>query len=150
MRENRLLLRLELENFKSIARLEQDLGQLTVLVGENSAGKSSFMQAVVLASQVARSNVEGGALSLHGSEVDLGDFNHLLHSGRAAQEVTVGLTLRDDAAEGLALEEPLAGFRGHYLQWRLTFGRPSDGETGASLERVALASSAWESELSAN
>lgn len=149
MKENRLLLRLELESFKSIARLEQDLGQLTVLVGENSAGKSSFMQAVVLASQVARSNVEGGALSLRGAEVDLGDFNHLLHSGRAAQEVTVRLTLRDDAAESLALEEPLAGFKGHYLQWNLTFGRPSGSESGATLQRVALASSAWESELSA-
>ena len=53
MTDNRLLIRLELESFKSIARLQQDLGQLTVLVGENSAGKSSFMQAIVLASQIA-------------------------------------------------------------------------------------------------
>ena len=56
MRENRLLLRLELESFKSIARLEQDLGQLTVLVGENSAGKSSFMQAVVLVPVTGKKN----------------------------------------------------------------------------------------------
>ena len=148
MTENRLLLQLELESFKSIARLEQDLGQLTVLVGENSAGKSSFMQAVVLASQIARAGVPGVDVSLNGADVRLGDFKHMLHSGRTADKVTISLRLRDDAAERLHWTFPRVAQRDRHLEWRLVLGAPLKQKTGASIQQATLASSLFDEELS--
>ena len=140
MTDNRLLRHLELESFKSIARLDLELGQLTVLVGENSAGKSSFMQAIVLASQIANSSSTSGLLSLIGDDVALGDFRNIRHSGLAADEITIAVTLRDDTAMSRPWLEtsdtPAEEFR-----WTMTLSEPRPPAVGASLRRVAVSSS---------
>lgn len=94
MTDDRLLRHLQLESFKSIVQLEQELGQLTVLVGENSAGKSSFMQAIVLASQIANSGSPSAQLSLNSDVQTLGSFDQLVHNaGFASDQVTIGIAL---------------------------------------------------------
>lgn len=146
MADQRLLLRIELESFKSIARLDQDLGQLTVLVGENSAGKSSLMQAIVLASQIADSNTTSGPVSLIGSDVSLREFRNILHQGLAADEVTIGLTLCDDTA----MSRPWLGGETSppkTFGWRMTLAAPRPPQVGASLHRVSVSSSAANEEI---
>src|SRR4051794_4874577 len=90
-----MLLRVGLEGFKSIAQLQQELAQLTVVVGENSAGKSSLLQSIVTMSQIARSDAVGSDVPLHGNELDLGDFKDVVHAGAAADEITISLTIRE-------------------------------------------------------
>ena len=41
-------------NFKNLADVRVDLGPFTVLMGKNGAGKSSFLQAIDLASWAVR------------------------------------------------------------------------------------------------
>ena len=44
-----MIKRIELENFKCHRRFEEDLNQITILTGGNAAGKSSVVQAILLA-----------------------------------------------------------------------------------------------------
>jgi len=39
--------RVRARNFRSLRSIDEDLGPLTVLVGENNSGKTNFMQALV-------------------------------------------------------------------------------------------------------
>ena len=146
MIDSRLIRHLEIESFKSIARLDQELGQLTVLVGENSAGKSSFMQAIVLASQIANSSSTSGLLSLIGDDVTLGDFRNIRHSGLASDEITIAITLRDDTAMSRPLLEASAT-PGEEFRWRMTLSEPRPPAVGASLRRVAVSSSLIDDEI---
>lgn len=146
MTDSRLLRHIEVESFKSIARLDQELGQLTVLVGENSAGKSSFMQAVVLASQIANSNSTSGLLSLIGDDVALGNFRGIRHSGLASDEITIAITLRDDTAMSRPWLEA-SDARAEEFHWRMTLSEPRPPAVGASLRRVAISSSLISEEL---
>ena len=145
MNDRRLLLRVGLESFKSIARLEQELGQLTVVVGENSAGKSSLLQSIVMMSQIARSDAVGSDVPLHGNEIDLGDFKDVVHSGVAADEITVSLTIRE-----LPLADDELGTTGSdggrdsglgEFQWDVSLGPPYLRHRGASIRRLTLSSS---------
>ena len=64
---------IELENFKSIARGKVEFKPLTVLVGMNSSGKSSLLQAVRFLSQTAARKT--GTVLLNGANVRLGTFD---------------------------------------------------------------------------
>jgi len=153
MNDQRLLLRIGLESFKSIARLDQDLGQLTVVVGENSAGKSSLLQSVVLMSQIARSDVLGSDIPLHGNELDLGDFKDIVHSGAAADEVTVSLTIRELPRASSEIGTPTgdAGVAGlGEFRWDVSLGVPYRRQRGASIRRLTLSSTVTSEMLSAS
>lgn len=63
----------ELEGFRSIRdRVSIDLGQMNVLVGANSAGKSSLIQSILLAAQTLGTAWSPRPLVLNGSLVQLG------------------------------------------------------------------------------
>jgi hypothetical protein len=67
------LRRWELEGFRSIRdRVTIDLGQMNVLVGANSAGKSSLIQSILLAAQTLGTAWTPRPLLLNGSLVQLG------------------------------------------------------------------------------
>ncbi|MYF56575.1 AAA family ATPase, partial [Candidatus Poribacteria bacterium] len=72
---------LELENFKAFGeRARIPFAPITLIFGENSAGKSSILQALNLLKQTRESR-EAGALLLPRTEngiVDLGSFQELL------------------------------------------------------------------------
>ena len=69
---NVLVRNLHLTNFKSVIEDGADLKALTVIVGSNSAGKSTLMQSLLLLSQSLGSDEITNHLSLNGSLVDLG------------------------------------------------------------------------------
>ena len=54
VREYSYLAQWRLENFKSVHKASIDLAPLTLLVGPNSAGKSSLIQSILLFAQNAR------------------------------------------------------------------------------------------------
>jgi predicted ATPase len=76
-----MLKAIELENFKAFGERNRiDLAPITLIFGENSAGKSSILQAMSLLKQTRQSR-ESGALLLprtEGGIVDLGGFQELL------------------------------------------------------------------------
>ncbi|MFO7566259.1 MAG: DUF3696 domain-containing protein [Enhygromyxa sp.] len=80
---NQLMIRaLELENFKAFGeRTRIEFAPITLIYGQNSAGKSSILNALNLLKQTRMSR-EQGALLLPRAEsglVDLGSFHELLH-----------------------------------------------------------------------
>ena len=70
-----MLSELKLKNFKSIAEAGLSLSTVTVLIGENGSGKSSFVQSLA----VLKQSLGSGQLSLHGPIIDVGSFDELLH-----------------------------------------------------------------------
>lgn len=65
---------IELKNFKSIVHAEVDFQPLTVVVGANSSGKSSLLQAILALSQTVYSMDQTGRFSLNGKFIGLGTF----------------------------------------------------------------------------
>lgn len=82
------------ENFKGLGRGELDLnpGQLTVLAGANSSGKSSLLQSLLMVSQSLQ---QSGPVVLNGSLTRLGEANDLLRTG--AGEMILELQYSDSA-----------------------------------------------------
>jgi ABC-type branched-subunit amino acid transport system ATPase component len=52
-----MITRMAVENFKALRRVEVDLGPLTVLIGPNDSGKSSFLEAVYAVAESTRSEL---------------------------------------------------------------------------------------------
>lgn len=86
-----VLRRWRLENFKSVRRADVDLHPLTLLVGANSAGKSSLIQSILAANQAISS--PGDLYPLNGSTVRLGMVEEVKHRGPESGEadrITIG------------------------------------------------------------
>jgi len=67
--------KISIQNFKSLADASVDLAPFTVLVGNNGAGKSSFLQAIELMSWAVRYASISDALAAH--HIDFGDLVYL-------------------------------------------------------------------------
>ena len=85
-----------LRNFKSVAEADVDLGPLTVVVGANSSGKSTLLQAILALAQAFRSNTAENELPLNGDLVQLGTFsdtkNYLETQPDGQIEISFGYT----------------------------------------------------------
>ncbi len=66
---------IELREFKSVRDQRVELGPLTVVVGANSAGKSTLLQAILALAQAVRSEGATSEFPLNGSLIRLGTFN---------------------------------------------------------------------------
>jgi len=69
--------RVKLAGFKGVLSANVSLRPLSVVVGRNSAGKSSLLQSVLLMSQAARADQSPGLINLNGELVRLGTFNEV-------------------------------------------------------------------------
>lgn len=91
---NVLVRRLHLKNFKSVIDNGADLKALTVIVGSNSAGKSTLMQSLLLLSQSLGSDEVTNHLSLNGSLIDLGYMGDVKnHSAMPDDSVCISTVL---------------------------------------------------------
>jgi predicted ATPase len=72
-----------LRNFKSVQDATVRLAPLTVLVGANSSGKSSILQALVALHQVASNESPVARFALNGPKSSLGYFSEVRHAGAA-------------------------------------------------------------------
>ena len=64
-----MIRKIRIENYKSIADLELDLGRLTVLIGANGSGKSNILEAIALASAAAQDKLDNEFLIARGIRI---------------------------------------------------------------------------------
>jgi hypothetical protein len=114
-----------------------ELSPLTLLVGTNSAGKSTILQALLLQAQAAASGVAGASYPLNGSKVSLGNFADLLWSGadqvQSDPVVTIGgelEILKDETVVRRHEDDAVPGW-----SWRLALGKPGPEEGGTTIVR---------------
>ncbi len=69
-----MIKKLSVTNFKSVAHAEIDVRPLTLLVGPNSAGKSSLIQPLLLLRQTIDARDVTNPLALHGDYIDFGNY----------------------------------------------------------------------------
>ncbi|MGV0874955.1 DUF3696 domain-containing protein [Mycolicibacterium sp. XJ879] len=70
-----------LKNFKSVKDAEVAFLPLTVLVGANSAGKSTLIQSILAASQAAAASTSGDRFPLNGTTIRLGTVEQTRYAG---------------------------------------------------------------------
>lgn len=70
------------KNFRSLRNISNiDIKPITVLVGKNSSGKSSFIRIIPLIKQSIETKISEPLL-WYGNFVDLGDFEECLSKGK--------------------------------------------------------------------
>ncbi len=89
----------QIRNFKSVSEADIPLAPLTILVGENSSGKSTLIQSILFMAQNAQSPVYGyqsnrGKLDLNGNLVSLGTFGEAIYSEAEEKIISLGGTLK--------------------------------------------------------
>lgn len=86
-------------NFRSLANVEVDLNDLTVLIGANNAGKTSFLEALFAA-------IGAGRKALGGDDVRVGAGESIAPKTR---ELIVDVMIRPVGADGKVIESYPAG-----------------------------------------
>jgi predicted ATPase len=83
--------KITLNNFRSISQQTIEIKPLTIVVGGNSAGKSSLLKAVLLMAQAQREKNIPGEVALNGSWVRLEQFKSVVHGGDLEERIKIGL-----------------------------------------------------------
>ena len=104
--------RIEVQNFKGIgSRQTIELQPITLLFGQNSAGKSTILQALhYLREILERGNIDPD-VTVTGGLTDLGGFATLVHNHELDRTVTLAVTLDvsdEQGVEGLPLNAGLS------------------------------------------
>lgn len=86
--------RIGLKNFRCFPEAEFDMKRITLLLGANSSGKSSVINALLAALQTKSFPYD---LSLNGSNVNLGDYKSVVHLGTVSQKIGIELTLQSSS-----------------------------------------------------
>lgn len=93
-----MLKRVRLSSFKSVGRaVDVELGNLTLVAGANSSGKSTLLQSILLMHQTMSSKVTGRAVVLNGPTVRLGSFEDVLAHGSRTPVFSVGFDISPDS-----------------------------------------------------
>ena len=130
-----LITAVEIENFKGIGRpMRVEFKPITLLFGNNSAGKSTVLHALCYAHEIlSHGNVDVHKTDIGGDRIDLGGFRNLVHAHDPARPVRLRFELNLEdwrIPQGLdeKLESPLAAMGGN-ADWSLFQGseRPSSG-----------------------
>lgn len=130
-----LITAVEIENFKGIGRpMRVEFRPITLLFGNNSAGKSTVLHALCYAHEIlSHGNVDVHKTERGGDRIDLGGFRNLVHAHDPARPVRLrfDLNLEDwRIPQGLdeKLESPLDAMGGN-ADWSLFHGseRPGSG-----------------------
>lgn len=101
-----MLTNLKISNFKSIRELNTRLPALTIIVGANSSGKSSILQAILLLVQNSNQLLisSKGTLSIKGSLLDLGLSDSIIFSGANSDKIDISLNFLDGAAADITID----------------------------------------------
>ena len=93
-----LITAIEIENFKGIGRpMRVDLRPVTLLFGNNSAGKSTVLHALCYAHEIlSHGNVDVHETELGGRQIDLGGYRRFVHQHNPEREVRLRFELNLD------------------------------------------------------
>jgi predicted ATPase len=118
-----------LSNFKSVRNATVDFSALTVLVGPNSAGKSSLLQSILLFAQNAQRNgrvldmAARGQMFFNGDLVELGSIDETIN--KTANEEKENLSFGGDFYLGQETFRPRFGgsrrTQGERIVWKVDF-----------------------------
>lgn len=89
------------ENLKSIDKITVAMKNLNLLVGTNSSGKSTLIQAILLASQ----NFSSERLELNGNLISLGDYREVRNFNVSLPKIVIDLKLNNDSWFELEMHE---------------------------------------------
>lgn len=135
------LRRWHLRNFKSVRDSGIELRPLTVVVGANSAGKSTLLQSIRAASQATGST--GYLYPLNGRGVRLGTVAELRYRGPDADEEPIVLSAEFDLREpravagtGGRLTDPLLPPQMGTLSWEIGLSRSSQQAGIAQIKQL--------------
>lgn len=98
-----MLKAIELENFKAFGeRARIEFAPITLIFGENSAGKSSILQSLSLLKQTRESREHGGLLHprTDSGTVDLGSFQEMLFDHDTSRRLNIRLVFSPEDAIG--------------------------------------------------
>ena len=92
---SRLITAVEIQNFKGIGRpMRVDLRPVTLLFGNNSAGKSTVLHAVCYAHEILNHrDVDAHTTERGGDRIDLGGFHNFVHAHDPARTVRLRFDL---------------------------------------------------------
>ena len=82
-----------LEAFKSVQAATIELGQLTVLVGPNSSGKSTLIDSLMMRSQTKLDDPQGTRVDLNGEYIRLGAVSDIVNVNIDTNGFSTGGTL---------------------------------------------------------
>ena len=129
---------IELENFKAFGeRTVIELAPITLIFGQNSAGKSSILQALSLLKQTRESREQGAPLlpRVEGGITELGSFQEMLFDHDLSRTLTIGLQIETQRTQfhPRALRRWLGGITPKSIGLSLSFHRPGQkDEVGVS------------------
>ena len=105
-----LITAVEIENFKGIGRpMRVEFRPITLLFGNNSAGKSTVLHALCYAHEIlSHRNVDVHETQIGGDRIDLGGFRNLVHAHEPARPVRLRFELNlEDWSIPQGLDEKL-------------------------------------------
>ena len=102
------LRRIDLRNFKSVVDQSVELGPLSVVVGANSSGKSTLLQAVLAVAQALRKGSRRAVFPLNGDFLNLGTYRETrnFRTPEQSEPMQIGIGLVNFIFAGLNLEPP--------------------------------------------
>ncbi|TWU41889.1 DUF3696 domain-containing protein [Novipirellula artificiosorum] len=135
---------IELENFKAFGeRCRIEFAPITLIFGENSAGKSSILQSLNLLKQ-SRESRDKGALILprtDGGIVDLGGFREMVFDHDLNRNVSIRVDVAEPGPRGRHRPDAASnGSSDDFIGFEVAFNRPTDIQN-VQLESLTLHSS---------
>lgn len=109
--------KLSLKNFKSFRNADSiSLAPITLLSGQNSSGKSTLIQSLLLFKQTLESPVADEPIILNGSYVTLGDFYDVINTSGEDQKISFGITINyKRTRKGLENEAVRTGYFNYFV-----------------------------------
>lgn len=140
------LARWRVRNFKSIREADLELRPLTLLVGANSSGKTSFIQSLLLLVQAAQGGIEEPLLPLNGPLASVGGFEDARCKG-TKDPIVLGGVFRSEGVGPRRLRSrrappagaPVRPGPGATVDWWAEFDAPSPEVGPGTAEMAAVA-----------
>lgn len=93
-------MKISVEGYKSIADERSiNFGNLTILSGANSSGKSTFMQPLLLIKQTLENDFDAGSLMLDGSNVKLNDSTEIVSKVATREKRDFSISVSNNSSE---------------------------------------------------
>jgi predicted ATPase len=107
-------------NFKSIVTASLPMARFTVLIGENGAGKSNILEALVMASAASKGNLDREVLIGRGVRVPTPDLmRSAFASGKTAMPIELSLSYETSSEEQSVVKFVIEHNGEPYANWQV-------------------------------